>query len=1660
MFGGTVQSEDISGINFGGGFIGILATNNANYSKLHDLGFNTGIGIWTAATDIGFVADNLSFGGYASWINGGTWSHRMDAPAGDGGFFDANSVSNILTRVNSYGGAGSVSQKLDDWFNEDFWRAEYSGASTDFFESCKYPQTLNQRQTSHTFFEAQQANGACYRGITSIGMAILTRDSRNTGVATFDNLIVKQASRYLFYGDLGGMTMTNLSGEAMTPITGSNDPYRSATTQEGAVVFAGGASSAGNTQATLNGIYWTSPSSNITEYLWSLNCGGSAAGNPVNTIYSNNECNNVTTGQPGQNPSFQSAINFNQGAVVGAVNGVTSPLSFNAWYSNGSHQSAGIEGEYNGLAILGPDLAAHYLDIQYGAVASSQPFSAPSLTDTGAASTSGTSCLQINTAGLISNTGASCGSGGSGGGGGVSSFAAPSGSWPAWLAPTVTNANTAPSLAVASSLTMANVGAGTAPTGAFVFPGTITAGTTNSVLNAAEFPGSDCGAKINAADTALGSTGGEIDVNLACGTTWTTQVVLSANHNLVFTQPGVYVVPQITVSGSNIVDLRGAELQIPAYSTVASTAGMFSFYNGSTVASNVTIENGIVDGNWSNTPTANQCFPAICRPAIRITNGGNSTPVHDIQVRDVTFQNWNNPAFVMAGHDPTPYVSDFPQPYNITIEGDGTSCQFKNMGGNGLSSYGWDHNFTIRGCLFKNWANGLTGNADAFNTSSADYPGTSEYDLSVTDNTFENTHISSNGYGFVGEIPAGGTGYVTGFKFQNNVVLDDGTGYGGCLSGEYIGAVISGNYWSSGGVCEATGNAITIDDNTIVNGDIMNFASPFITSFASEVAGNTITLNGNNAFSNVQGIQISGWANESSAVTQVIKQSGLSFNVSGGAVAFTPAQSNSIPPIVTITSSAITGGASNAYVNQAFTVAGAANTGNNGTFIVTASTANSISYVAPRGWAETLPSGATITSSAATADYVNSAGYSFGSFNGLAGQEGIVTSGFTNATNNTGGTVATATAYSSAGGAMTITAPNALSAGQVVLLNATSGDNLHSLNGQQFTVLSAGLSSSQFEIANSNGGSGSTSSTFTIAPLTAIANSLTVMALTNPSAVNETHAGTLTVAPSIHNANVGPDSINLGPDSGFCAGVAVGYGSDGQGPVFNALIHDVSVTAPLEFAGNCGAFEMNFGTGIPESSGIEFDNDDATNLGAGYWFVSAPNTAANITINGGSLINVFTPFDIPSGESYRAYNYVTSPSQKVQNLDGGTTVDASGDISSPGWVSGGIYTPATSSGAVAWSGSVAVNSVVLSGNVTSSTIANGSFNGQQVCFEITQGSSVSSIVWPSNMQGMSQPSQTASYSTYQCAVYVAASSTWQAMAPAIDGLGNAYLPGTMNAPAIVDRGLPSATVTGTNGSGALVSASSTGTGNVVLANGPTFTGNTTTFANGAAAEQDVVVQPGTGADQVGAFGFNNYSGTSEWKLRKDANNYFKLTDAVNSLDREVFYQSGQTLINAGAGANAVLINGTSNSGTGGLLVENGGSSPSAVFTVSSSGNTTATGFVSGKFIMGTGTMGLGAGAAAGSGPAIACASGHVCDGLSGTVTLTTGTGTTTGTLATLSFPNTHSNSANCVVTPTLNGTGLVTSIGWSESTTALTLTANAALTASTAYQIRYWCGGN
>ncbi len=82
---------------------------------------------------------------------------------------------------------------------------------------------------------------------------------------------------------------------------------------------------------------------------------------------------------------------------------------------------------------------------------------------------------------------------------------------------------------------------------------TLNAKTLNSTRFADNFAGSDCGAKVNTADADLGATAGEIWVNQNCGTTWTTALVMSANHVLRFVQGGTYTlnVGQ-TISAANV----------------------------------------------------------------------------------------------------------------------------------------------------------------------------------------------------------------------------------------------------------------------------------------------------------------------------------------------------------------------------------------------------------------------------------------------------------------------------------------------------------------------------------------------------------------------------------------------------------------------------------------------------------------------------------------------------------------------------------------------------------------------------------------------------------------------------------------------------------------------------------------------------------------------------------------------------------------------------------------------------------------------------------------------------------------------------------------------------------------------------------------------------
>ena len=72
--------------------------------------------------------------------------------------------------------------------------------------------------------------------------------------------------------------------------------------------------------------------------------------------------------------------------------------------------------------------------------------------------------------------------------------------------------------------------------------GVLTVTGINSIRFADQFPGADCGAKINSADADLGSSAGEIWVNRRCGITWTTPVILGTNHSLHFSEGATYLI--------------------------------------------------------------------------------------------------------------------------------------------------------------------------------------------------------------------------------------------------------------------------------------------------------------------------------------------------------------------------------------------------------------------------------------------------------------------------------------------------------------------------------------------------------------------------------------------------------------------------------------------------------------------------------------------------------------------------------------------------------------------------------------------------------------------------------------------------------------------------------------------------------------------------------------------------------------------------------------------------------------------------------------------------------------------------------------------------------------------------------------------------------------
>ena len=483
MFGGPIAYSDISGLSFNSGFIGIYANNNVNYTTISGDSFNTAIGMYTAQTDQGSNFANLTFYGYATWVNGGVWNTRADSISEGGGFFDANSLNNIISRPAAY---NSIASGIDTWFDQNFWGSAYSGASTDFYEACALPLGTSQRQISHALADSHFGNIGCYRGITAWGMVQLPRNARSAGNANWNSFIVEGAKRGEFYFDTGVMKLYGFSCEGCGGL--ASDPYQNASVLEGAIIT-------DDQGGSITNVSWGN-SSPIGQCIWSI----PAQGNPTNTSWSQALCGGVNTTMPRENPLFDTMIQFPSGLMVGkgapvSLSSNNPGIPFYGYWASGptnTYDGAWQAGGYNSFGVFfsaadGTDV----IDIGRYGIAAHEALSTPSLAINGgtamtasagtggvvqetttASKTNGNPVAWDGSGNTVNATAANIGtllssltgcstpnyfySPGSGNcqsasGGSVFNFAAPPANWPSWLAPTVSNATSTPSLAVAAS---------------------------------------------------------------------------------------------------------------------------------------------------------------------------------------------------------------------------------------------------------------------------------------------------------------------------------------------------------------------------------------------------------------------------------------------------------------------------------------------------------------------------------------------------------------------------------------------------------------------------------------------------------------------------------------------------------------------------------------------------------------------------------------------------------------------------------------------------------------------------------------------------------------------------------------------------------------------------------------------------------------------------------------------------------------------------------------------------------------------------------------------------------------------------------------------------------------------------------------------------------
>jgi hypothetical protein len=372
---------------------------------------------------------------------------------------------------------------------------------------------------------------------------------------------------------------------------------------------------------------------------------------------------------------------------------------------------------------------------------------------------------------------------------------------------------------------------------------TVVAATTNNIVNAAQYAGSDCGAKIVAADAAWIASPVEIDVNQTCGNVWTTPIILSTNHNLKFTQGGTYVLPSgNVVKGNN--DVSGIGSQVVTQLAAAQPSAMFLTADGwhtttgTNAASNVVFHDFTMDGNVTNNITTS-CPSTVdsCAYGIYV----NSTPTQapsNIEIKNITFQNFHGPeVMVETGSN---NIKGWPQASYVNIHDN----KFLNEVWTSVKVYGFNAHMRIENNLFQNWDSLDIGYGLAIGWHSADSDDsgcTSSSPAATSDWKINNNRFlypaqlypsSTKGHLFATEMFGGSypCDYVNGMEYTHNYHdaggLSGGTGFSGGGSNSHIDDnvwVNSTGYGSRNGVEASLANG-TISRNIILNGGIAAYS--------------------------------------------------------------------------------------------------------------------------------------------------------------------------------------------------------------------------------------------------------------------------------------------------------------------------------------------------------------------------------------------------------------------------------------------------------------------------------------------------------------------------------------------------------------------------------------------------------------------------------------------------------------------------------------------------------------------------------------------------------------------------------------------------------------------------------------------------------------------